>query len=155
MAELQYHIKVPGIDDPIRIDDRRFWRMAMYRLDEQMQRAVQPWCSSQPPVVLVCTKQQAERCSGRGWVNSVRLEAKDTFTQTAPTPQPRNDAPHGGLNTLEDLLGAPRTEAMLDEDDAAPQLEELDDSSYLNTDDGKLWPVACDFFLLNPDYTGT
>ena len=162
VAAVQYCIKVPGIEEPMRLDNGRYWRIAMYHLDKQVRSNMRLQCALRPPVVLICTRQQADRCSERRWLNSVELEAStpsSTSTNTTREGQPHKDAPQGGLKSVEEMLGAPRMErtayavdgeSNVDEEGAAHRVVELAGSSYRNKDDESLWPLACDFFLLDP-----
>lgn len=66
--------KVPGIETLHHIYSKFEWIEFMRCLELHQRRNHNMWCKSTPPVILICTHEQAARCQRRGWLDSVRFE---------------------------------------------------------------------------------
>ncbi|KAH8658887.1 hypothetical protein BGZ61DRAFT_486075 [Ilyonectria robusta] len=73
-AEQRYMLKIPNLPDPLDISTSFSWYLAMEVLWAELGLNPRFWCHCPPPVILVCSAEQAVRCQANGWIDSVALE---------------------------------------------------------------------------------
>lgn len=71
LQDLGYFIKIPGAEEPLEVRNEGDWKDVMGTVSEKLATSCSWWCKALPPVLLICTAEQARRCEAKKWRNAV------------------------------------------------------------------------------------
>lgn len=81
-----YHVKLPGMERAMSVTNEMEWADFMAELEDKMALDPQYRCRKPPPVILVCTREQAARYGEVGWEDAVARELSQMTLSTTAIP---------------------------------------------------------------------